>query len=354
MPWDHKAQDHVFELNLAGQPEKEIVRLVTRKYGVADKTVRRCFSGLCLIVAERDRVPDSRLRYLQQRATLLEVTEGYLLNLRHAYSMFLDRHSILPSVWHQHWMDLTAVVSSLRGTGVWSLADFDLAVWWSRINADRTWPIGGAKVTRASGNKMSVALDAEALPQWAMLQQHLPDDPMWRAAEAWKVSAARDAAARIGLLSAISRQIKASKQDQGLEFALVDDLLSAGAPDPGVSLRYAFDLQRGVLGGLVSSGEKVVEPGDFKQYESNPDIRYMDGIPMVKSAESKSRERGAEFFVRSQRTLRALPRARTARASWLRNRQLEDALHAQIERVAGLSGLPIGSRCDGCPIPVRR
>lgn len=352
MPWDKKARDRVFELNLADQPENVIVRTVTREQGCNDKTVRRCFTALCLIVAQRDRVPEHSLKYLQDRATMLEVTEHYLTELRYAYTMFLDRHSIQPSVWNQHWMDLADVVTSLRGTGVWALANLDLATWWSRKDADPTWPIGGAKVTRFPGNKMSVALDEEALPEWAMLQQHLPNDPMWRAAEAWRASAAEDTAARIDLFSAISNRIEALEEDGGLGIALSDDLLGAGAPDPCVSLHYAFHLHRHLLGGLFSSREQDMEADGFRQSGSDLDILYLHGDPVVKSADSELRRRATEFFVSSQRTLRELPQARKTRGCWLRNRELEQALHAHAERVAALSGLPVGSRCASCPILV--
>ncbi len=241
----------------------------------------------------------------------------------------------------RHRSDLVEVViPELKGINVFPARDLDLAIFWSRPS-EPSWPIGSGKLERQTRGRLGIRLFIEEKLEWAYLRQHMKDDPVWDAVDAWKQAMVMDLTARFGLLD----KIVAETQSR-IGLPVLDDLVDLGNDKDALGLYYAYTLYDQVFSRAVGITLSSKRREDFT-FEP-PNVTRLGGYMVVRSHDLSLRTLAISYLLDAQVSLVELTETQAARAAYEAVLSITDSVKNHSERIRLAVAFPEGSTCDGC------
>ena len=232
-----------------------------------------------------------------------------------------------------------AVIPELKGIDVFPPRDFDLAIFWSRPHEPH-WPISKGTINRQDSGPM-VCLAVEEKLEWTYLRQHLKNDPIWDAIDAWKQAMVTDFTARSGLLDKIAAEIQAK-----IGLPVLEDLGYSGNDKDGLGLYYAYTLYEQVFSRAVGIplAPKCMEDFSFE----SPRVTRLGGYILVHSHDPSIHTLAVDYLLQAQVSLVELTETRAARAAYEEVLSRTVLVKKHSERIRLAVAFPEGSTCDGC------
>jgi len=216
---------------------------------------------------------------------------------------------------------------------------FDLAIFWSRPN-EPGWPISKGRMKRHDSGFI-VQLAVEEKLEWAYLRQHMKDDPIWDAIDAWKQAMVMDLTARFGLLDKIAAETQSS-----IELPVLDDLVDLGNDKDALGLYYAYTLYDQVFSRAVGIPLSSKCRGDFT-FEP-PNVTRLGGYMVVRSHDLSLHTLAISCLLDAQVSLVELTETKAARAAYEAALSKTALVKKHSERIRLAVAFPEGSTCDGC------
>lgn len=233
---------------------------------------------------------------------------------------------------------IRAVVPELD-LDVFPTRDFDLAIFWSRPN-ELGWPISKGRMKRHDSGFI-VQLAVEEKLEWAYLRQHLKDDPIWDAINAWKQAMVMDLTARFGLLD----KIVAETQSR-IELPVRGDLTGSESDQDALGLYYAYTIYDQVFSRVVGI---LLSPKRKEEFSfEEPNVTRLGGYMVVCSHDLSLHEKAIDYLVGAQVSLAELPETRAVRAAYKSALSKTALVKKHSERIRLAVVFPEGSKCVGC------
>ena len=223
--------------------------------------------------------------------------------------------------------------------GVFPPRDFDLAIFWSRPHEPH-WPISKGRIKRQNGDFI-VQLTAEDKLEWTYLRQHLKNDPIWDAIDAWKQAMVTDFTARFGLLDKIVDEIQSK-----IGLPVLENLGYSGNDKDGLGLYYAYTLYDQVFSRVVGIPLAQKHKEDFT-FES-PNFTRLGGYMVVRSHDLSLHTLAINYLLDAQVSLVELTETRAARATYEEALSRTALVKKHSDRIRLEVAFPEGSICDGC------
>lgn len=239
---------------------------------------------------------------------------------------------------------LEVVIPELKGIDVLPARDFSLATWYLRTG-ETTWPIARGRIEREPGGRLTVRLYVEGKLEWEYLRQHLKDDPVWRALDAWKRAVTRDVSMRLSLLGQIVDRIK---DEIGLP--VLENLGAAREESSAVDLYYAFTIYDQVFCRVLGVALTPKRKDEFML--EMPNTIYLGGRPVVRSPDPALRIKAINFLLQAQTAFVELPRALEVKRAYKRVQDRTGEIKKHADRIRLSVAFPDGSKCEGCKFAI--
>ena len=244
-----------------------------------------------------------------------------------------------------HWNDLMPVLLDLQGVEPLPVDSEDLATWHFRPK-EPSWPITRGRVCRHKNGTLGIQLPVEQKLEWAYLRQHLSDDPVWDAIEAWKQAMAEDLGARMAILRGITPLIEKPEAQGGLGLSVVPDIMKRSENEAAVDLYYVFTIYRQVL--AQSLGLSLVAKRKEEFLSEAPDTVHLGGRPVIAAPNAALRGQAVDFLLQAQDKFVSIEEAQTAKVCYREGEQRTDELKRHLDRLRLARAFPAGTLCDGC------
>jgi hypothetical protein len=228
---------------------------------------------------------------------------------------------------------------------VFSLHDYDLALWHSRANVP-CWPIAKGRFCRDDKGRLGVELDVEQRPEWTSLRQHLPDDPLWNALSVWKQAMCKDMRARTDLLRWTIERIESPISRGGLGLPVFSEIASSTAPTPSVSLYYAFHMADRMLSMVL--GVRTGPHGVESFSNTMPGILSLEGRPAIRAEDPDQIETAKDFLIQTEARGAGHKLTKAAAEAYRTAGQRTEELHAARTKIQSAAAFPAESLCDDC------
>ena len=251
---------------------------------------------------------------------------------------------------HRH--TLMVPLLDLRGVGQTDVHDYDLATWYSRPE-DHWWPIPKGQAHRGFKGGVTVRLDAEEMLEWKYVAQHLPEDPVWAAAEGWKRAVAADLSARLRLLKAIIHRIEKPEEKGGLGLPVELQMKPYGTPErSAVGLKYAFTICDQVLSGSLGLRHGAIKKEAFRVIAGLKDsnILYLGDYPAISSPDEVVRDGAINFLLDAQKSLVSLDAVVAATRAYSEAKVETGKVKEHVNRLRLDVAFPKGTTCDACRV----
>ena len=240
----------------------------------------------------------------------------------------------------KHRRDLLGAVIPGLDIAVFPPRDLDLATFWSRPN-ESSWPIGSGKLERQARGKFGIRLFIEEKLECAYLRQHLKDDPIWDAIDAWKQALVMDFTARFGLLDKIIAETQSR-----IGLSVLGDLGYSNNDKDALGLYYAYTIYDQVFSRAVGISLSSKHREDFT-FEP-PNITRLGGYMVVRSHDLSLHTLAINYLLDAQVSLVELTETRAARATYEEALSRTALVKKHSDRIRLEVAFPEGSICDGC------
>jgi excisionase family DNA binding protein len=323
--------------------EKLSVRQVAEMISYSERRVRdllaeRKIKGFKL--GRKWLIPEDELeRYLKRTDIESDKDKGGWIAGFGGYVSQSSRDSGVEFDMKKHRNDLLdPVIPELKGIDVFGALDSGLATWYARPH-ETSWPIARGKVERRNGGRLAIRLFVEEKLEWAYLRQHLQNDELWTAIDAWKRTMTRDIGLRLTLLGQIVRRIESGT---GLK---VSELGSAGKGS-GIDIYYAYSIYDQVFCKVIGIRLGLIQKDQFA-FDA-PNTMRLGGQPVIRHQDANMRTKAVDFFLDAETSLVDLPEAGKAKNAYEDAQQKTEEVKRHADRIRLTVAFLQGSACDAC------
>lgn len=304
---------------------------------IADRVVER--------FGEASRIDRSSVQRILARAGIQGRTmAGVAGNLRGIGNESMNYQGSSGQPDPEHRRTLLAPLLDLKEVQPMGMHDYDLAIWHSRSNLS-SWPLAKGQVCRSPSRTLEVRLDIESRMEYRYLRQHLPDDLIWSALEAFRQMMAHDIAARLTLLEKVTALVERPEAEGGTGLTVIPDL-DFGTEKEAVSSYYVFTIHDQVLSRCLGLNHAAKERREFSR--EAPNLTRLGSYTVISGPDEGRHTRLIELLLKAQEEWTDLPEAGAAAEAYRLAEAATSEVRQQLDRLRLAVGFPTGSRCQGC------
>ena len=188
---------------------------------------------------------------------------------------------------------------------------------------------------------MIVQLAIEGKLEWVYLRQHLKNDPIWDAIDAWKQAMVTDLTCRFGLLDKIATE---THSRTGLP--VLGDVEGPDRDKDALGLYYVYTVYDQVFCRAVGISLSPKRREDF--ILESPRVTRLGGYILVQSHDPSIHTLAINYLLEAQGSLSKLPEARVARIAYEAVLSITALVKKHSDRIRLAVAFLEGSTCDGC------
>jgi hypothetical protein len=258
-----------------------------------------------------------------------------------------DRVSTNPVAIQRHFDNLMTPLLGLLEVLPLGIHDRDIGIWFIRPN-EENWPVTKGRAYRNGDVISELKLDAEEAsePEFELLKQHMPDDPVWKAIEGWKTAMTKDLTARFALLRKVVDHIESLGEDGGLEMPVEEQPERSSRTGTIAGVFLAFIVYDQILTDTMQLRHGFYNR-DRVEYLP-PDLTQVAGFSIVRTDNENDRQRAIDFFFEDWKGVDWKPEVDALARAYRAAESASDEVKRRVNMLRLGTGFPQGSRCVAC------